>query len=108
MLEKYLSVSHKQQTPNSQVNRVLRLFLERVPDDDDPWEALNLSPLHKIVTHVKEGDLATAASVAGESLNQRDSAGNTALLWAAKRGDAHSIKVLLDHGADATIGDKAD
>jgi ankyrin repeat protein len=109
MLEKYLAILHNQPTQNSELEEVLRLFETQLGDDEDRWAAFDLSPLHKIVTSIIEvADPATAIVVAPESLDQRDSADNTALLWAAKRGHAENMHTLLDHGAESRIGDKAD
>lgn len=39
------------------------------------------------------------------SVDERDSAGHTALMWAAYQGDALSVEVLLKHGANPNTRD---
>ena len=41
------------------------------------------------------------------SVDERDSAGHTALMWAAYQGDALSVDLLLKHGARVDIRDDA-
>ncbi len=56
-----------------------------------------------LIEAVKRGDLTAAEQMinAGEPLDQQDNHGWTALNWAAGRGDAAAINLLLNHGADA-------
>lgn len=49
------------------------------------------------------GDLGTEIDKPGYDINVRDSAGNTALLWACRRGDEHATRLLLRKGADPNI-----
>ncbi|KAI9507933.1 palmitoyltransferase AKR1 [Russula earlei] len=39
------------------------------------------------------------------SVDERDSVGHTALMWAAYQGDALSVEILLKHGANPTMRD---
>jgi palmitoyltransferase len=39
------------------------------------------------------------------SIDERDSAGHTALMWAAYQGDALSVEILLKHGANPNTRD---
>lgn len=54
---------------------------------------------------VKAGDAAAAerALAAGASADERDERGWTALCWAAGRGDAALVRLLVDGGADVTL-----
>jgi uncharacterized protein len=62
-------------------------------------------PEPELVTAVRNGDAATAASLlqGGSNVNAQDEHGWTALAWAAGSGNVETTKLLLAHGADVTL-----
>ena len=82
-----------------------RRVLEEICDEES-LDNFNFTKLHDSVvrisqTPVREAVKALMASSA--SINDVDSGGRTALSWAAQRGDAESVRLLLENGADPNI-----
>ncbi|KAK0701447.1 ankyrin repeat-containing domain protein [Apiosordaria backusii] len=73
-------------------------------DDFDGAEYLKVRKfpaLHLIILGLVVGDLATQIQLTAEAgLDAYDWQGRTALSWAAAKGDADSVQMLLEHGAD--------
>jgi ankyrin repeat protein len=63
-----------------------------------------LSPLH-VIARGGRYPLLEAAFAQGISVDKRDFAGKTCLIWAAKEGMVKSIEMLLERGADPTVKD---
>ena len=69
--------------------------------DTDTLEEFQFTLLHKIVLGILPLNLSSALQGMTQPLiNERDSGGRTALFWAARRGDAECLKILLEYGAD--------
>lgn len=89
---------------------VLELLIERGADptitDAQGFNALHLtthsSAVMPLVFLLQHHALATA-----EGIDSTDSQGHTALMWAAYQGDAISVEILLNHGADVHKKDGA-
>jgi ankyrin repeat protein len=58
---------------------------------------------HKIVLGMSARDLRTELEVNGHEIDFEDNKGQTALNWAAARGDAEKVAILLAYGANADI-----
>ena len=56
----------------------------------------------RVIEAVKNCDLETLKDLLEEraDVNEQDEQGWTALNWAAGRGDAQAVSLLLEHGAD--------
>lgn len=72
-------------------------------NDEDYLESRMFPPLHKIVLNLSSVKLRQQLELSTSSINDKDVDGRTALSWAAARGDAESVKVLLHFGADVNI-----
>ena len=66
----------------------------------DVFDYWNSSYIHLIVLGCVNVDLATYLTLSPDPIDIRDSWGRTALMWAAWRGDSHSVSALLSFGAD--------
>ena len=66
----------------------------------DVFDHWNLRQIHLIILGWSSVDLATYLSISIDEVDVFDSWGRTPLMWAAWRGDSHSVSVLLDYGAD--------
>ncbi|KAF2146704.1 uncharacterized protein K452DRAFT_355170 [Aplosporella prunicola CBS 121167] len=80
--------------------RIRELLRTDITFLDDQWQ---LPRLHKIVTGVLECDLSQELPHHISEINATDSRGRTALWWAARSGNFEAMRLLLEHGADATI-----
>ncbi|KAL3456695.1 ankyrin repeat-containing domain protein [Aspergillus heterothallicus] len=65
----------------------------------------SFSDLHKIVCGLSLKDLDEALLSSPQSMDVTDALGRTPLLWAAVRGDATEVAILLAHGANPNILD---
>ena len=75
-------------------------------NNEEASDKYELSIIHRIVLGLESTDLETVLSVSPYSvINSTDSFGKTALLWAARRGDAGAVQCLLKHGADPNMAD---
>ena len=63
-------------------------------------ESLEVNPLHKIILGFSEADLQQQIELSPWMINDKDSCGNTPLIWAARRDDAKAVTVLLVCEAD--------
>ncbi|KAF2685015.1 ankyrin [Lentithecium fluviatile CBS 122367] len=65
--------------------------------------SFEFSRLHEVVLGLRPGSLEKELDKPNCDINARDSFGNTALLWACRRGDEDSARILLVKGADPEI-----
>ena len=66
-------------------------------------ERLSMPTLQKIVLGLVDGDLETQLQLSTADIDDMDYQGRTALSWAALRGDAEALHVLLRYGADPNV-----
>lgn len=76
---------------------------EAVFTDRECLEELGFSRLHKIVLGIVGGSLSDQLNVDGLDINKCDNSGRTSLSWAAQRGDAIAVNLLLEHNADPNL-----
>ena len=76
---------------------------EAVFTDRECLEELGFSKLHKIVLGIVSGSLAQHLTSDAQDINECDNSGRTCLSWAAQRGDAPAVNLLLEHNADPNI-----
>ena len=78
------------------------------PADDDHFENLKLSHVHKVILGLVPDDLAKVLNISGThvEVNAKDSNGMTPLMWAARRGDRNAVSILLEKGADLHVCDR--
>ena len=76
---------------------------EAVFTDRECLEELGFSKLHKIVLGIVSGSLAQHLTSNAQEINECDNSGRTCLSWAAQRGDAPAVNLLLEHNADPNI-----
>lgn len=64
----------------------------------------------RVIDAVKEGDRDRLRQILAEgaAVDEQDEQGWTPLNWAAGRGDAEAVALLLDHGADLTMTGRDD
>jgi len=77
--------------------------LDYVFDELDDYESFHLSPLHKTIVGLSRISLEMQLSTSTQYIDMPDSLGRTALSAAAWRGDAKSVRTLLQFGASANI-----
>ena len=58
------------------------------------------SDLHKIVLHIRPGNIDEALQRSTALLDTVDSTGRSPLSWAAQRGEDEAVRLLLEYGAD--------
>ncbi|KAL9119292.1 MAG: hypothetical protein Q9187_004154 [Circinaria calcarea] len=81
--------------------------LQLMFSDTETLEGFQFTLLHKIVLGILPLNLSIALQGMSRSLiNECDSGGRSAIYWAARRGDAKCLKILLEHGADPGISTK--
>lgn len=71
----------------------------------DYINTLNLKPLHKVVLDLTPLSLEALLDCSTSEINAQDREGHTGLSWAVMRDDIDSLRLLLEHGADANIPD---
>ena len=76
---------------------------EAVFTDRECLEELGLPSLHKIVLGIVSGSLAQQLNINALDINKCDNSGRTCLSWAAQRGDAPAVNLLLESNADPNI-----
>lgn len=76
---------------------------EDVFTDRECLEELGFSKLHKILLGIVSGSPSEQLSLDDFEINQCDNSGRTCLSWAAQRGDAIAINLLLEHNTDPNI-----
>ena len=78
-----------------------RLF----PDNGHHLEERLFSRLHKIILGIHPDNLEQYLAIYSSDINAIDSGGQTALMWAARRGDRTAVELLLKANANVNIGD---
>lgn len=73
---------------------------EAVFTDRECLEEFGFSTLHKILLEIVTGNLSQQLSVDELEINKCENNGRTCLSWAAQRGDAIAVNLLLVHNAD--------
>jgi ankyrin repeat protein len=69
-------------------------------------EDTKFSALHKISVGLSKSDLEEQIKLCPHLLNQVDTYGRTALMWACSKGDLAATEILLRYGADITLKDR--
>ena len=85
----------------SEVHHIQTLF----PDRTNTLDERGFSVLHKVVLQLQSGDVAQHIQTHRSQIDDTDSDGYNALMWAARRDDSESLKVLVQAGADVNISD---
>lgn len=75
--------------------------------NEDTYDALEFTPLHRIVLGLSTANLKTQLELSISDINTGDSGGRTPLMWAARRGDIQAIRTLIEYGADVNKRDKS-
>jgi len=88
--------------PMDVVTHFLSLFA-----NEDTYDSLEFTPLHRIVLGLSSADLQTQLELSVAEINTPDSGGRTPLMWATRRGDIQSIKTLIAFGADVNKPEKS-
>lgn len=73
--------------------------------DDEIYEHLELTLLHRIVFGMSQADLATQLSLDAKDIDTPDSGGRTPIWWASRRADRDKVETLLRWGADCNKPD---
>ena len=76
---------------------------EAVFTDRECLEELGFTSLHKIVLGIVSGSLVQQLNTNTIEIDKCDNSGRTCLSWAAQRGDASAVNLLLKHNADPNI-----
>ena len=63
------------------------------------------SDLHKIVLHIRPGNIKEGLQRSTALLDIVDSTGRSPLSWAAQRGEDEAVRLLLEYGADPNNND---
>ncbi|CAO2649605.1 Nn.00g069900.m01.CDS01 [Neocucurbitaria sp. VM-36] len=92
-------------TPNSEKYRVADVK-SLFPSTAALEERRTFSRIHQIVCKLCPLDLETELRKSRARINERDSDGRTALQWAAGRGDASAVELLLKYGANPNTPDR--
>ncbi len=82
------------------INNLRKLFF-----DTQFLEHGKFSDLHKIILHIRPGNIQEELQRSTVSLDTVDSIGRSPLSWAAQRGEAEAVRVLLEYGADPNNND---
>lgn len=69
-------------------------------------ERRQFTKIHKIINRILHCDLERELSRSPDLINQVDADGRTALSYAAARGEATTVDILLRYGADPNIADR--
>ena len=73
--------------------------------ENDGFDEMHLSQLHKIVLGISHTDLSNELALPRTNIDATDSRGGTALSWAVRRGDIESTKILLNWNASPETRD---
>lgn len=78
---------------------------EAVFTDRECLEELGFSILYKIILGIVSDSLAQQLNTNALDVNVCDNSRRTCLSWAAQKGDARAVKLVLEHYADPNISD---
>ena len=67
----------------------------------------NFSDLHKIVPHIRPGNIKEELQRYTALLDTVDSTGRSPLSWAAQRGEDEAVRLLLEYSADPNNHDNS-
>ena len=81
-------------------------FRSLFPNNDDHLEERHFSKIHKIILGIISGDLEDELNNPVSNLDEPNSAGNTALIWAVRRNDHAAVGRLINGKSDITICNK--
>ena len=87
----------------SEDRATLEILRGLFPDNGHHLEERHFSQLHKIILGIHSHDLEQHLAICEKEVNAVDSGGETALIWAARRGDSMAIKLLIKANADPNI-----
>ena len=65
----------------------------------------NFSELHKLVLNIRPGNLEEELRKSTATLDAVDFTGRSPLSWAAQRGEAEAVRLILEYGADPNNSD---
>jgi hypothetical protein len=83
------------------------LEFQSIFTDRECLEELGFTTLHKIVLGLHGRSLLTEIDTNPDTINSTDNDGRTPLTWAAQRGDLETLSILLSHGADPNLSNRA-
>jgi hypothetical protein len=87
-------------TSNSvQKQRLLELF----PQEEGGLDERQFTRLHKCVLHLIGTEIDQELEISTALIDVQDNIGRTPLYWAARRGDAHAVKLLIQNGANPLL-----
>ncbi|KAL9036228.1 MAG: hypothetical protein Q9214_006227 [Letrouitia sp. 1 TL-2023] len=89
-----------QNSPSHLILKLRKLF-----DDDNSFDHMHYTVLHRIVLGLSGADLVQQLDLDNSQINKVDSHGRTPLHWAARRGDLDKTESLLKWGASPNIAD---
>ena len=72
-------------------------------DDEEHLESRAFPPFHKIVLGLSSLDLGMQLDLSTAGIDEKDTDGQTALSWAATRGDFKNVSLLLKYRADPNV-----
>ncbi|KAI2631556.1 ankyrin repeat-containing domain protein [Hypomontagnella submonticulosa] len=78
---------------------------ERLYSDEDMYEQLALTPLHRIIISADSTESIKDITLHLNDLNRTDIFGRTPLSWAASQGDAKNLKTLISYGSQVNKSD---
>ncbi|EPS35396.1 hypothetical protein H072_11240 [Dactylellina haptotyla CBS 200.50] len=93
-----LALGHK--NPSQEINSIAELF-----DIHEYIEQEEFTHIHKVVLNLALGNLDDQLQSDTSLIDVPDASGRTPLWWAASRGDAEKLKILIQHGADFDFPD---
>ena len=77
------------------INKLRTLFLDALVP-----EHRKFSDLHMVVLDIRPGNIQEELRRSTANLDTVDSTGRSPLSWAAQRGEAEAVRILLEYGAD--------
>ncbi|KAL9112793.1 MAG: hypothetical protein Q9187_007725, partial [Circinaria calcarea] len=92
----------------SEDQAVLDTLRNLFPDKDSHLEERQFSILHKTVLKLISRNLEEELAICRSDIDRIDSEGNTALLWAARRGDSTTVDLLLRANANPNLVNRLD
>jgi ankyrin repeat protein len=72
-------------------------------DDEDHLESRIFPAVHKTILGLVNADLRQQLELSTSTIDSKDADGRTALSWAAAKGDADAVNILLEFGANPNV-----